>query len=241
MNAFGKARSLLQVQPVAGGRFLIACLVLSILSTMTGCFGKPPKPSIIFLTVDTMRADHLGGYGYHHDGCPLPGPDIRNDGQPDADQKHHHQAEPDTGNVSIPEAHMIGLDGVGKQRPDKPAGANEGPPDFFGKAPVTTYHEGDDSQNYREQGKAYPGKHGDNQFWKPGGRSDQHQVSADLFYHFDIRQFVGKPSPRHFPQQKFSSEQIQHNWNAIEEAEENEAPQPLPELLKTCPEQAHFE
>ena len=35
----------------------------------TGC-GEPPRPSLLLVTVDTTRADHLGAYGYGRDTSP---------------------------------------------------------------------------------------------------------------------------------------------------------------------------
>src|SRR5260221_6064991 len=30
----------------------------------TGCGAAPPRPNVLLITIDTLRADHLGCYGY---------------------------------------------------------------------------------------------------------------------------------------------------------------------------------
>jgi arylsulfatase len=35
-----------------------------------GCGGEPPLPTIVLVTIDTIRADHLGAYGYFRDTSP---------------------------------------------------------------------------------------------------------------------------------------------------------------------------
>jgi len=37
---------------------------------LTGCAGPPPPTSLLLVTVDTMRADHLGAYGYRRSTSP---------------------------------------------------------------------------------------------------------------------------------------------------------------------------
>lgn len=45
-----------------GGEPLLLALVLAMAAT--GCADAPPPPRVILLTVDTLRADHLGAWGY---------------------------------------------------------------------------------------------------------------------------------------------------------------------------------
>jgi len=47
-------------------RTIVAVIVVgavAALAGLTGCTGGDPRPSIILITVDTLRADHLGSYG----------------------------------------------------------------------------------------------------------------------------------------------------------------------------------
>jgi hypothetical protein len=49
-------------------------LVLIFLGVMLLCFGcgkKNVKPNILLITIDTLRRDHLGAYGYHRDTSPF--------------------------------------------------------------------------------------------------------------------------------------------------------------------------
>jgi arylsulfatase len=39
-------------------------LTLSLLLGLPGCSGPAPRPSVLLITIDTLRADHLGCYGY---------------------------------------------------------------------------------------------------------------------------------------------------------------------------------
>jgi len=49
----------------------IACAVLGIAFAGSGCESRPPaRTSLIVVTVDTLRADHLGCYGYFRDTSP---------------------------------------------------------------------------------------------------------------------------------------------------------------------------
>jgi arylsulfatase A-like enzyme len=42
----------------------VATLLLLLTATGTGCAGKPSRPGIVLILIDTLRADHLGAYGY---------------------------------------------------------------------------------------------------------------------------------------------------------------------------------
>ena len=50
-------------------RVLIACLVLVIASCRPSA-KSPEKPNILLVTIDTLRQDHVGSYGYHRDTTP---------------------------------------------------------------------------------------------------------------------------------------------------------------------------
>jgi len=50
-------------------RGLLAAVLLGALGVVTGCERTPP--SIVLVTIDTIRADHLGAYGYFRDTSPV--------------------------------------------------------------------------------------------------------------------------------------------------------------------------
>ena len=58
-----------------GGRgrlgILIAIAALAMVALATSRFWRPrPPPSVVLIVVDTLRADHLGCYGYDRDTSP---------------------------------------------------------------------------------------------------------------------------------------------------------------------------
>ena len=57
-----------------GGRALLAGAALTGLLALSGCDARSasnnPKPNIILIVIDTLRADHLGCYGYFRDTSP---------------------------------------------------------------------------------------------------------------------------------------------------------------------------
>src|SRR5262245_25011324 len=54
------------------GRTLAGALLLATLALLSGCDGKSRAPEHVFLiVVDTLRADHLGAYGYERPTSPV--------------------------------------------------------------------------------------------------------------------------------------------------------------------------
>ena len=49
---------------------ILACIVLAYLLLATSCGGGQGAPNVIVLILDTVRADHMGCYGYHRDVTP---------------------------------------------------------------------------------------------------------------------------------------------------------------------------
>ena len=47
-----------------------AALAILVSFALAGCGSEPPKPNIVLIMVDTLRADHLGSYGYPADVSP---------------------------------------------------------------------------------------------------------------------------------------------------------------------------
>jgi arylsulfatase A-like enzyme len=47
-----------------------AALLLALSLTLPGCLRQAPRPSVVLITIDTLRADHLGCYGYGRDTSP---------------------------------------------------------------------------------------------------------------------------------------------------------------------------
>lgn len=48
-----------------------ACVVLLLLAAPAiGCGPEPPRPNVVLVSLDTLRADHLGVYGYDRDTSP---------------------------------------------------------------------------------------------------------------------------------------------------------------------------
>ncbi len=47
-----------------------AALLMTLSFALTGCPRQAPRPSVVLITVDTLRADHLGCYGYGRDTSP---------------------------------------------------------------------------------------------------------------------------------------------------------------------------
>ena len=45
-------------------------LALAALLAPLGCSGPPSSPSFLILSIDTLRADHLGSYGYSRETSP---------------------------------------------------------------------------------------------------------------------------------------------------------------------------
>ena len=46
------------------------CLAIGGLAFTLALRAQPPPPSVVFITIDTVRADHLGAYGYTHGATP---------------------------------------------------------------------------------------------------------------------------------------------------------------------------
>ena len=53
-----------------GGRAILALIVLVILPALISCSKEPPRQNVLFITIDTLRADHLGCYGYPRETSP---------------------------------------------------------------------------------------------------------------------------------------------------------------------------
>ena len=51
-------------------RRALACVVLGGLAGACGTPEPTPVPSVLLVTVDTLRADHLGAYGYFRETSP---------------------------------------------------------------------------------------------------------------------------------------------------------------------------
>lgn len=58
------------VAALAGAVVVVGAAAALALAGLTGCSGGSDRPSIILITVDTLRADHLGCYGYARDTSP---------------------------------------------------------------------------------------------------------------------------------------------------------------------------
>jgi arylsulfatase A-like enzyme len=60
----GPVRPFARARAIRGG--LLAGLSLAVLSLLHGCVGegRPARPNLLWIAVDTLRADHLGAYGY---------------------------------------------------------------------------------------------------------------------------------------------------------------------------------
>jgi arylsulfatase A-like enzyme len=52
-------------------RWFILILLLISVSSFFSCSGKKAKPHILLITVDTLRSDHLGAYGYPRETSPF--------------------------------------------------------------------------------------------------------------------------------------------------------------------------
>lgn len=53
-----------------GAALLPAVFLLAALPLVSGCGGRPGAPSVVIVTIDTMRADRFGCYGYFRDTTP---------------------------------------------------------------------------------------------------------------------------------------------------------------------------
>jgi arylsulfatase A-like enzyme len=53
--------------PATVARAAALCVLVAL---GAGCAPSPPRPSIVVVTIDTLRADHLGSYGYFRDTSP---------------------------------------------------------------------------------------------------------------------------------------------------------------------------
>lgn len=51
-------------------KFWVLYLILSIVTLVSGCNRNQNKPNIVLIIIDTLRADHLGCYGYYRDTSP---------------------------------------------------------------------------------------------------------------------------------------------------------------------------
>jgi arylsulfatase A-like enzyme len=51
-------------------KFVIRVVAMATTLTVVGCQPAPPPPSVVLIVVDTVRADHLGLYGYERDTTP---------------------------------------------------------------------------------------------------------------------------------------------------------------------------
>ncbi|MGD8331649.1 MAG: sulfatase-like hydrolase/transferase, partial [Acidobacteriota bacterium] len=50
-------------------RLLLAALLVGLLAA-TACGPPPPRPNVVLISLDTLRADRLGVYGYDRDTSP---------------------------------------------------------------------------------------------------------------------------------------------------------------------------
>ncbi len=56
--------------PVPPRRAFESLLALTLVAAAPSCRREPPRPSVLLVTVDTLRADHLGCYGYERPTSP---------------------------------------------------------------------------------------------------------------------------------------------------------------------------
>ena len=54
----------------ADSRAIIILIALITFAACISCSEKPPRQSVLFITIDTLRADHLGCYGYPRETSP---------------------------------------------------------------------------------------------------------------------------------------------------------------------------
>ena len=50
---------------------LAAVLVAALAAVLAAGCCRPPRPDILLISLDTLRADSLGSYGYRHDTTPF--------------------------------------------------------------------------------------------------------------------------------------------------------------------------
>ena len=55
---------------ISGSRAHARAIWLSICLALAGCSDAPARPNLLLVTIDTLRADHLGCYGYPRDTSP---------------------------------------------------------------------------------------------------------------------------------------------------------------------------
>ncbi len=72
MSDFRDSRSSLGKTMTAGpGRQRVGVALCLLFACLSGCARKPPPPNILLISLDTLRADHVGAYGYARETTPF--------------------------------------------------------------------------------------------------------------------------------------------------------------------------
>src|SRR5581483_11223321 len=51
-------------------RFIVLCGLVASVVGGSHAAAQPPHPNVLFITIDTVRADHIGAYGYTKGSTP---------------------------------------------------------------------------------------------------------------------------------------------------------------------------